>query len=187
MKLFKKRKLTKEQKTKLDVMSKMFLMFSIGLLGGVVIIIGMFSEQFPFDVLEYIDNRISSSTYDAVLFSNYDDNITIEIANLCGRFTNADEQIECMQSQIKFFYNYTEEDNHTLNNPDKYYEEGGVCRDMVILQKSVLLKMGWDVHYRFPMPNHVSISAYRQVECIKDNRTFCHTYCDIDGLYADCH
>ena len=185
MKFFKKRKMSKARKKQLSIFMNKALKFELGVFFGVFLILGSFTNHLPYSTFDFISNSLNTARYDAVVYSNYDDNITIEISDMCAMFEEAKEQITCMQEQIEFFYNYTDGSNHTLNTPDEYYEKGGVCRDIAILQKSILLKMGWKVSYRYPIPRHVSISAYHLVRC--DNEEPCHTYCDIDGLTYTCY
>jgi len=185
MKFFKIKKISKARKKELGIFMTKILKFEVGVFFGIILILSSFTNHLPFSVFNFIGHSMNTARYDAVLYSNYDDTITIEISEMCVMFEDAKEQITCMQKQIEFFYNYTDGSNHTLNSPDEYYEKGGVCRDIVILQKSILLKMGWTVYYRYPIPRHVSISAYNLVQC-KTNES-CHTYCDIDGLSYVCH
>lgn len=188
-KLFKRKKLTKKQKIKLSRKVKVYFAMELGFFLGIIFILMFLSVRAPFSTIDFLSNVFSNSIYDGVVVSHIDDNITLEISELCGIFPDSEEQVECVMQQINFIYNYTKshEDMKLINSPDEYVERGGVCRDIVILQKGIFIRMGWFANYRHPIPNHVTLSIMREIKCINKENRSCWTYCDIDGRYYECY
>lgn len=176
------KKISKKHKKRLQYI----LGLEIGFLFGVIFILMFLTVRTPFSAIDYLGNTFSTGIYDAVVVSNLDNNVSKRISNNCVTFPELIDQVNCVKSEIGFIYNYTE--SHTngkvINSPDEYEEKGGVCRDIVILQKSIFIRMGWEAYYRYPIPNHVTLTISKKGQCPSGE---CWVYCDIDGRRYDCN
>lgn len=126
---------------------------------------------------ELLGNMMTTSIYKSKAISHLNDNITIEVSQLCNTVPTY-QQADCVVSQITPYYKYNYS-NHTIYSPDEFVQNGGVCRDIAIVYNTIFSRLGWYTYYEFNVPHHVYLIITKQ----EDNRSY---RCLIDGEVYDC-
>lgn len=110
-------------------------------------------------------------------------------ANIIKNITHNCEQQEienqpnCIHKEIMKFYKYVPH-NNTINKPDKFYTEGGVCRDVSVLYAAAFKKLGWNFDFVYPVEGHVYVTIRHDIPCEPEwnaTTTTCQIYCNFNN------
>jgi hypothetical protein len=110
------------------------------------------------------------------------DQYTKSYASACND-SEYEEQARCIIQELIPIMNY----NLSGLRPGKYIKpwnefisEGGVCKEFAAAYASTFRQSGWNVAFRYPLPNHVSITISKK---INDSISL---FCDVDKNRLNC-
>jgi hypothetical protein len=127
--------------------------------------------------IDLASNIFTTSIYKSKAISHLDDNISIEVSQLCSMVPSS-MQARCVVEQVIPYYKYNYSD-HILFGPDEFVQNGGVCRDIAITYHTIFSRLGWSTYYEFNVPHHV----YLIIVKVDTNMTY---RCLIDGEIYHC-
>lgn len=128
---------------------------------------------------EPISEEQLQKRYEGYMKKNLNDKTSLYFSNLCRETEN---RVDCVMTETKDKTSYVKDsERNTPKKPTQYLLEGGDCKDSATFYATIFKNLGYDVKFRFPIPNHVAITISEQTG-YDDWR-----YCDIESQTYTCY
>ena len=120
---------------------------------------------YPISFQQVIEGALMNTVmYDEISGSE----LVNDTVQFCGLF-DSESQVECVVARVgkKYNYNNTNRTKPPLfMEPDKFEEQGYICRDIAITYSAIFKRLGWWPDYVFTK-NHVYNNIYnRELDCM---------------------
>jgi hypothetical protein len=111
------------------------------------------------------------------------DPVVDNITRNCSSLSRDESQVKCVQSKLSglSFRQHNEE----FLSPLEVMQQGGLCRDVVVMQTAIFKRLGWGYTFTFPLNKHVFTTIWTPINCTEEDDNDCGLYCNLDwGSYA---